>query len=149
MGLLEKQCEPCKGGVPPLKDARIVELLDELNNEEFKGTAYFSASREGNWTVERNNFPTRGNQHYLYRHYVFPDFKQALGLVEVISEKAEEQGHHPDISFGYGYVDVQLWTHKINGLTESDFYMAAKIEDLFQNNGGYVRAMYSTQNKTV
>ena len=146
--LWEHKCVPCKGGTPPLKQERIVELLDDLNNEEWKGAPYFSPSRKGEWTVERSG-TTMPTHLFLRRYYEFPDFKQALGLVEVISETAEEEGHHPDINFGWGYVEIQMWTHKIEGLTESDFYMAAKIESLFKNNKGYVRAMYSTPIKTV
>jgi len=142
--LWEHRCVPCKGGVPPLKEARIVELLDELNGEDFKGMPYFSASREGSWTIERQNFPSADSHLFLFRQYEFPDFKQGLGLVEVISEKAEEEGHHPEITFGWGFVQIRMWTHKIEGLTESDFYMASKIEYLFQNNHGYARAMYTT-----
>ena len=115
MTLSEKQCIPCKGGVPSLKETRIAELLDELNNEDFKGQPYFSSSRDGNWTVERQNHPTADSHLFLFRQYDVPDFKQALGLVEVISEKAEEEGHHPEITFGWGFVQIRMWTHKIKG----------------------------------
>ncbi len=65
------------------------------------------------------------------RIFSFPDFKQALAFVNRVGELAEEQGHHPDISLAWGKVGITIWTHKIDGLTESDFIMAAKIDRIF------------------
>jgi 4a-hydroxytetrahydrobiopterin dehydratase len=104
--LQAKTCVPCQGGTPPLSPAQISELLTEL-----KG-----------WTVENN--------HHLTKTFRFPDFAQALALVNRVGALAEEQGHHPDIYLAWGLVRVQTWTHKIDGLTESDFILAAKIDAL-------------------
>ncbi len=104
--LADKQCVPCRGGVPPLKGR-------ELENMHAKVPQ---------WKVI--------NQHHLTRAYTFPDFKQALDFVNRVGAVAEEQGHHPDILLTWGKAEVTLWTHKIDGLTESDFIMAAKIDRL-------------------
>ena len=104
--LSERQCVPCRGGVPPLKGEEIKNLLRQL---------------EG-WQV--------ANEHHLQRTYRFRDFRESLQFVNRVGELAEEQGHHPDICFGWGKADVTIWTHKIDGLTESDFVLAAKIDKL-------------------
>jgi 4a-hydroxytetrahydrobiopterin dehydratase len=104
--LFERQCVPCRGGVPPLKGEEIENLLRQL---------------EG-WQVV--------NEHHLQRTYRFKDFRESLQFVNRIGELAEDQGHHPDICFGWGKADVTIWTHKIDGLTESDFVLAAKIDKL-------------------
>lgn len=105
--LASKECEPCKGGVPPLAG----EELDALHRELDAG-----------WDVV--------DEHHLEKHFDFPDFVSALAFVDRVGELAEEQGHHPDIYLTWGEVRVQIWTHKIDGLTESDFVLAAKIEEL-------------------
>lgn len=102
--LADKQCVPCKGGVPPLRGKELGTLQADLPK----------------WTVT--------NEHHLHREFRFPDFKQALEFVNRVSEIAENQGHHPDILLKWGKVEITLWTHKIDGLTESDFIMAAKID---------------------
>ena len=104
--LADKQCVPCKGGVPPLRGKEL---------EKFQAVV-------PQWTVT--------NEHHLHREFRFPDFKQALEFVNQVGEIAESQGHHPDILLKWGKVEVTLWTHKIDGLTESDFIMAAKIDRL-------------------
>jgi 4a-hydroxytetrahydrobiopterin dehydratase len=104
--LADKQCVPCKGGVPPLRGKELEKLKADLPQ----------------WTVT--------NEHHLHREFRFPDFKQALEFVNRVGEIAESQGHHPDILLKWGKVEITLWTHKIDGLTESDFIMAAKIERL-------------------
>lgn len=70
-------------------------------------------------------------QHHIERSFSFPNFKSALAFVNRVGESAEEQGHHPDICFGWGKVTVTFFTHKIKGLTESDFIMAAKVDRLY------------------
>jgi 4a-hydroxytetrahydrobiopterin dehydratase len=70
------------------------------------------------------------DEHQLHREFNFPDFKQALEFVNRVGALAEEQGHHPDILLAWGKAEITLWTHKIDGLTESDFIMAAKIDRL-------------------
>jgi 4a-hydroxytetrahydrobiopterin dehydratase len=106
--LARKQCIPCKGGVPPLKGAELNALHQEVPE----------------WNVI--------NEHRLVRTYRFPNFAQALGFVNRVGAVAEEQGHHPDILLAWGKAEVTLWTHKIDGLTESDFIMAAKIDKLYE-----------------
>ena len=104
--LSSKQCVPCRGGVPPLTGEEIQPLLGQLDG----------------WEVVL--------QHHLKKNYGFSNFAEALAFVNRVGEVAEEQGHHPDICFGWGKVEVTLWTHKIDGLTESDFILAAKIDQL-------------------
>jgi 4a-hydroxytetrahydrobiopterin dehydratase len=109
MSLADKNCVPCKGGVPPLDHAAIALLMPEL---------------ETGWEAV--------NDHHLKRTYKFPDFKGALALVDRIGAMAEAQGHHPDLHLAWGKVTVEIWTHKIDGLTESDFVFAAKCDALNQ-----------------
>ena len=104
--LAAKTCVPCRGGVPPLK-----------------GEALGSFQRQvPAWRVNED--------HHITKTFGFPNFRQALGFVNRVGEVAEEQGHHPDIYLSWGKVEIKLWTHKIDGLTESDFIMAAKIDKL-------------------
>jgi 4a-hydroxytetrahydrobiopterin dehydratase len=70
------------------------------------------------------------NGHHIVRLFEFPDFKGALAFVNKVGDLAEEQGHHPDIALAWGKAEVTTWTHKIDGLTESDFILAAKIDKL-------------------
>ncbi len=102
--LAEKQCVPCKGGVPPMKGQELQRILRLVPN----------------WRAV--------DEHHIIRTFTFPDFKKALDFVNRVGEIAEEQGHHPDILLTWGKAEVTLWTHKIDGLTESDFIMAAKID---------------------
>ncbi len=104
MSLAEKHCVPCKGGVPPLKGEELRHL----------------AAQVPGWTV--------AGEHHLSRTYTFPDFKTALAFVNRVGAVAEEEGHHPDLALSWGRVDVKTYTHKIDGLTESDFILAAKID---------------------
>jgi len=104
--LASRACVPCRGGVPPLKGEEITNLLGELNG----------------WLVV--------SEHHLSKVFKVGDFKEALAFVNRVGELAEEQGHHPDVCFGWGKVEITIWTHKIDGLTESDFILAAKIDAL-------------------
>ena len=104
--LAERECVPCRGGVPPLKGAEIENLLGQLSG----------------WEVIA--------EHHLRKEYKFKNFRETLDFVNRIGELAESQGHHPDICFGWGKAEVTIWTHKIDGLTESDFVLAAKIDKL-------------------
>ena len=104
--LADLQCVPCKGGVPPLPGAEIEKLLEQL---------------EG-WQAV--------NEHHLQKTYPFKDFRESLEFVNRVGALAEQQGHHPDICFGWGTAEIKIWTHKIDGLTESDFVLAAKIDKL-------------------
>ena len=105
-GLAARECVPCRGGVPPLQGEEIRKLLGELSGWEVAG------------------------EHHLRKGYKFKNFREALDFVNRIGELAEEQGHHPDICFGWGKAEVTIWTLKIDGLTESDFILAAKIDNL-------------------
>lgn len=104
--LASKTCVPCRGGIPPLKGKQLAELHSQLPE----------------WQVV--------NQHHLTREFKFVDFRTALDFVNRVGELAEQQGHHPNILLTWGRAEVSLWTHKIDGLTESDFIMAAKIDQL-------------------
>jgi 4a-hydroxytetrahydrobiopterin dehydratase len=103
--LSKKNCIPCKGNVPPLNGPALQDLLKQLGN---------------NWKVI--------DDHHLQKEYIFKNFREALAFTNKVGAIAEEQGHHPDILLSYGKVKIELWTHKINGLTESDFILAAKMD---------------------
>ncbi len=104
--LASKTCIPCEGGVPPMSAAEIAEYLPQLPG----------------WVVE--------DGHHLTKEYRFPDFLQALAATNRVGRLAEEQGHHPDLFLAWGKLGVKIWTHKIDGLTESDFILAAKIDEI-------------------
>ncbi len=104
--LADRTCVPCRGGVPALKGDNLKELHASVPD----------------WTVT--------DEHHLNRKFSFPDFKQALDFVNRVGAVAEVEGHHPDIFLGWGKAEITLWTHAIDGLTESDFIMAAKIDRL-------------------
>jgi 4a-hydroxytetrahydrobiopterin dehydratase len=104
MELAEKRCVPCRGGTPPLKREELAKLQPQVPG----------------WQVI--------DDHHLSKAYKFPDFVTALAFVNRVGEVAEQEGHHPDIYLSWGKVEIRIWTHKINGLTESDFILAAKID---------------------
>ncbi|MGB8223153.1 MAG: 4a-hydroxytetrahydrobiopterin dehydratase [Polyangiales bacterium] len=105
MSLADQTCVPCKGGVPPMERQRANELLREL--------------AEG-WTLNPKG--------HLERTYSFANFVEAMAFANRVGEIAEEQNHHPDLHVAWGKCTVEIWTHKIKGLTESDFYFAAKAD---------------------
>jgi 4a-hydroxytetrahydrobiopterin dehydratase len=107
--LARKKCVPCQGGVPPLKGKALKQLLAAVNN---------------NWKLVK--------QHHLEKEYKFEDFREALDFTNRVGEMAERQNHHPDIHLAWGRVRVVIWTHKIDGLTESDFIFAAKTDQLLR-----------------
>ncbi len=107
MSLADQTCVPCKGGVPPLKGAALDSLKAQLPG----------------WDVFE--------EHHLHKAFTFPDFQKALDFVNRAGAIAEEQGHHPDILLGWGKAEVTTYTHKIDGLTESDFVLAAKIDRVY------------------
>ncbi|HEX3459206.1 MAG TPA: 4a-hydroxytetrahydrobiopterin dehydratase [Candidatus Baltobacteraceae bacterium] len=113
--LAAKACIPCRGGVPPLRDDEIAPLLVQLSS---------------NWRVVERNDPKRGAVKYLTSTYRFDDFAEAMRAMLRIGEMAEEQQHHPDLHLSWGRLGVDVWTHKIAGLTESDFIFAAKCDAL-------------------
>jgi 4a-hydroxytetrahydrobiopterin dehydratase len=108
MNLSEKACVPCQGGIPPLDVEEAERLLAQTPG----------------WSLIQDN--TR-----LEKRFTFNNFSSALAFVNRVGEIAEEEGHHPDISLGWGYANVVYFTHKIGGLHENDFVMAAKTNNLF------------------
>ncbi len=108
--LADKRCVPCMGGVPPLRGDRLRQLLTQLSG----------------WKAVE--------EHHLEKTFAFPDFRKALDFVNRVGGEAEEQGHHPDLMVSWGKVGVSIFTHKIDGLTESDFILAAKIDRLAQHS---------------
>ena len=107
--LADKICVPCRGRVSPLKGPELAQVHRQLPDS-------------AHWHVV--------DEHHIVRAYKFPDFKSALAFVNQVGELAEQQGHHPDILLGWGKVQITLWTHAVDGLTESDFILAAKIDKL-------------------
>ena len=105
--LKDRKCVPCAGGVPPLTGSELTGLLGKL---------------ESGWTLVE--------EHHLEKEYRFEDFRAALDFTNRVGEMAEQQGHHPDVELSWGRVKLLVWTHKIDGLTESDFIWAAKADQL-------------------
>ncbi len=103
--LADEKCVPCRGGVPPMKGTELEEVARELGP---------------GWRVVE--------EHHLAKDFRFPDFAQALSFTNAIGAIAEREGHHPDIYLAWGKVGVTIWTHKIDGLSRSDFVLAAKID---------------------
>ena len=112
MSLAEQKCIPCSGGVPPLPNERAETLLRELDQ---------------GWRLNAAG--------HLERAFGFGDFAQAMAFANKVAEVAEEEGHHPDLNVAWGMCRVEIWTHKISGLTESDFYLAAKADRAFKAPG--------------
>ena len=110
MSLIKKTCTLCQGGIPPLTTEQISPLLSELSKE---------------WEIVDN--------HHLKRHFTFPDFLSALDFTNHLGQVAEEEGHHPNITLTWGSVTVVIYTHKIDGLHESDFILAAKYDYLYDD----------------
>jgi 4a-hydroxytetrahydrobiopterin dehydratase len=108
MSLTAKHCVPCEGGIPP--------LTPEQEETFHRHTPTWNLLREGT--------------HRLRKQYRFRDFREAMSFVNRVAEIAEEEGHHPDISISYSRLDLELFTHAVEGLTENDFIVAAKIDDL-------------------
>ena len=103
--LANEKCVPCHGGVPALHGEELKQIVRELG---------------AGWSVS--------GEHHLEKEFTFPDFAQALAFTNRIGAIAEEEGHHPDLHLRWGAVRVELWTHAVNGLTRSDFVLAAKID---------------------
>ena len=105
--LASKTCVPCRGGIPALKGEELTVLAHQVPM----------------WSVI--------HEHHVTRKFEFPDFRKALAFVNRVGEVAEQQGHHPDILLAWGRAEITMFTHKIDGLTESDFILAAKIDKLY------------------
>ena len=108
MELADQACIPCRGGVPPLEPDRIEALLGQLR---------------GSWALNHDG--------HLERTYKFKNFVAAMAFANAVGDIAEDQNHHPDLHIAWGRCTVEIWTHKISGLTESDFFFAAKVERAF------------------
>ena len=109
--LTAKNCTPCRGGIPPLTQ-------DEASN-------YLAQTED--WKLLKDST-------LIARDYTFGDFREAMDFVIKVGELAEQEGHHPDVSFGWGYATISLQTRKINGLHENDFIMALKINQFLEKN---------------
>ncbi len=105
--LTDLRCVPCRGGEPPLKGEEARELSQQISKD---------------WQII--------DDHQLERQFKFKNFMEALNFVNKVGHLAEEEGHHPDLCFGWGWVKITLWTHKIGGLSKNDFILAAKIDQL-------------------
>ena len=105
MSLADNSCVPCRGGVPPLTDDEAQELLRQIG---------------AGWTLNAEG--------HLEREYGFKNFNEAMALANAVAAIADDEDHHPDLTIAWGKCGVEIWTHKISGLTESDFYFAAKVD---------------------
>ena len=107
MSLTSKVCVPCQGGIPPLTQVEAENFLKQVPD----------------WTLSEDSV-------WIEQYFSFDDFVEAQAFVNKVSDLAEAEGHHPDITFGWGYAKVIFYTHKIKGLHENDFIMAAKVGHL-------------------
>ncbi len=105
--LASKKCVPCAGGVPPLQGEELNRLQEQLG---------------GNWKVV--------DGHHLEKEFTLPTFRANINFVNRVADLAEQQDHHPGIHIDYRRTKIEIWTHKINGLTQSDFVLAAKIDKI-------------------
>jgi 4a-hydroxytetrahydrobiopterin dehydratase len=105
--LADQHCVPCRSGTPPLKGDQLLPFAGQLRD----------------WKIVE--------EHHVARSFAFPDFKTALDFVNRAGAVAEQEGHHPDLCLAWGKVDVQIYTHTIRGLSESDFVLAAKIDRVY------------------
>ena len=103
--LVNKSCIPCQGGMPSLDQVAVDKLITELNS---------------GWQINELG--------HLYKQYLFDNFMDSMDFANKIAEVSEKEAHHPNLTIAWGKCDVEVWTHKINGLIESDFILAAKIE---------------------
>ena len=108
--LHEKNCIPCRGGIPPFDISEIHKYLKKVDG----------------WDVKKKENKT----YFLEKKFTFKNFFESQKFVNEVGIIAEAEGHHPDITFGWGYAKIQIFTHKIDGLVESDFILAAKIDKI-------------------
>jgi 4a-hydroxytetrahydrobiopterin dehydratase len=106
--LYKKKCIPCKGDVPPYNIKEIHKYLKKVDG----------------WDVKSDE----SKSFYLEKKFIFKNFKTSQKFINLIGELAEVEGHHPDITFGWGYATIKIFTHAIRGLAESDFILASKID---------------------
>jgi 4a-hydroxytetrahydrobiopterin dehydratase len=110
--LASRHCVPCRGGTPPLKGEALEKFKSELPDWRVAGLEEI-------------------DEHHIEKTFLFPDFKAGLDFVNRVGALAESEGHHPDLCLAWGRVQVIIYTHKINGLSESDFILAARIDQVF------------------
>jgi len=108
--LYEKNCIPCKGGIPPFNIAEIQKYLKKVDR----------------WNIKKNN----DEFFFLEKEFKFNNFLESQKFINKVGNISESQSHHPDITFGWGYAKIKIFTHKIKGLVESDFILAAKIDKI-------------------
>ena len=108
--LHEKNCIPCKGGIPPFDISEIHKYLKKVDG----------------WDVKNN----ADDSYYLLKEFKFKNFIESQNFVNKVGNISEQENHHPDISFGWGYCRIKIFTHAIKGLAESDFILAAKIDKI-------------------
>ena len=105
MNLAQKKCVPCEAGTPPLEESKINELLKEISS----------------WNLKDG---------HLHKKFKFKNFLDAIKFINSVAGIAEAEGHHPDFEVHYNKVEVEIWTHAINGLSDNDFILAAKIDNI-------------------
>ena len=108
--LHNKQCVPCRGGIPSFDISEIHKYLKKVNG----------------WEVKKN----KNQSYFIEKNFKFKNFSESQDFINKVGNIAEVEGHHPDIIFGWGYAKIQIFTHKISGLVESDFILAAKIDQI-------------------
>ena len=108
--LAKKKCVPCDGDIPAFDKSEIHKYLKKVDGWDVKNN-------------ENENF-------YLIKKFIFKNFKDSQNFVNKVGDLAEAENHHPDISFGWGYCEIKIFTHAIQGLAESDFILASKIDKI-------------------
>ena len=108
--LASKKCIPCEGNIPPFDKSEIHKYLKKVNG----------------WEVKNN----KDKSFFLIKEFSFKNFSESQNFVNKVGNIAEQENHHPDISFGWGYCKIKIFTHAIKGLAESDFILAAKIDQI-------------------
>ena len=108
--LLKKKCIPCEGGVIPFDISEIHKYQKKVDG----------------WNVKKNN----KNIFFLEKSFKFKNFKESQDFINNVGKISEKEGHHPDIFFGWGYARISVTTHAIEGLSENDFILAAKIDEI-------------------
>ena len=108
--LLKKKCVPCEGGVIPFDVSEIHKYQKKVDG----------------WDIAKDS----NDVHFLEKNFKFKNFKMSQDFINQVGKIAEEEGHHPDIYFGWGFAKINITTHAIKGLSENDFILAAKIDEI-------------------
>ena len=109
--LLNKKCLPCEGGVLPFDISEIHKYQKKVDG----------------WNIKEDEKKI----HFLVKNFIFQNFKDSQNFINKVGKISENENHHPDISFGWGYAKITITTHAIQGLSENDFILAAKIDQIF------------------